>query len=306
MKKIILAVLGLFVGSTMFAQNFSAIPKKFDKGTIKLPSASVKTTCDTLDPIAGNDTITVYSIVDAQGNFKGYMTGTNPYFTSNGEYFTYTGTGTQLSEMYVYFGEVNDGGNGTSISVKVYTPLNDTTPGTELASTNVPLSDITTSSLTHITFSTPATISGNFIITIDDPTGNNDSIAIYSNKSGHSTPPDIALAKYNGQWYPIDHLMQNLSPLSLAIMPIICDNQTNAETAALNNVVVYPTLTSGKILFGGANNAMVDIYDITGKKVASFNNVNNHINISNLNNGVYVLRMMQDGKMLVKKIVLQK
>ena len=282
------------------AQKFDGVSGKNVKN-VKLAPTTTKATCDTLNPVAG-DTLTVYV------TNNGYLFGVNEYNTeSNGEYFTYSGTGTQLGEMFVYFYKGYDSGNNGNVTFNVYQPLNDTTPGTLLASQQVPISQIATdadsSTMTHVVFDTPASISGNFIITIDNPT-NGDTIAIVSNTNGNSTAPDEALIKYNGSWSSAKSLTG--LDVSLAIFPIVCETTTSVDNAELTNVVIYPTLTKGKVLFGGIKNATVEVYDVTGNRVAEFNNVTRNINIANLNNGIYILKISDNGKVLNKKIVLQK
>ncbi len=301
MKKIILslAFAGMIFGAN--AQKIDGVNGKTVKG-VKLAPTTTKVTCDTLDHI-GTDTLTIYVTA------SGYLFGNNEYNTaSNGEFFTYTGTGTQLNEMYVYFGAAYDGGNGSNVSFNVYTPLNDTTPGTLLGSQNVALTqivaDVDSGFLTHVVFDTPASISGNFIITIDNPTGTNDTIGIVTNIDGNSSAPDYSLINYGGTWYSTAYLAG--INVSLAVWPIVCDGNVDANSAELSNIVVFPTLTTGKVLFGGLESANISVYDVTGNRVASFNNVSKYINISNLNNGIYILRIEENGKVLNKKVVLQK
>ena len=282
------------------AQKIDGVSGKNVKN-VKLAPTTTKATCDTLDPVSG-DTLTIYI------TNSGYLFGVNEYNTgSNGEFYTYNGTGTQLGEMYVYFGSGYDSGNNGTVTFNVYQPLNDTTPGNLLASQQIPISqiaaDVDSNTLTHVIFDTPATISGNFIITIDNPT-NGDTIGIVSNIDGYSTAPDEALIQYNGTWYSAAYLAG--INVSLAIWPIVCEQTTEANNVELTNVVIYPTLTKGKVLFGGVKNATVEVYDVTGNKVAEFHNVTRNINIANLNNGIYILKVSDNGKVLNKKIVLQK
>ncbi len=300
MKKIILlfAFAGMIFGAN--AQKIDGVSGKNVKN-LKLAPTTTKATCDTLNPVEG-DSLTIYI------TNQGYLFGVNEYGTeSSGEFFTYTGTGTQLGEMYVYFYPAYNSGNNGNITFNVYEPLNDTTPGSLLATQQLPISqivaDVDSGYMTHVIFDTPASISGNFIITIDNPT-NGDTISIVSNQDGNSTPPDEALIKYNGSWYSAKGLT-GLN-VSLAIFPIICEETTAADNAELTNVVIYPTLTNGKVLFGGVKNATVEVYDVTGNKVAEFHNVTRNINIANLNNGIYILKVSDNGKVLNKKIVLQK
>ena len=300
MKKIIIAtvLLSFFLG--VQAQIFDGISSKPVKN-LKLTNSSIKLSCDTLDPVAG-DPLVLYSWGD-----NGYPFGNNADNIICGEYFTYNGTNTKLNKLYIYIGYAYDS-VGSNVTFNVYQPENDTTPGNLLASQDVPMSQIMNNvdngRITAVVFDNPATITGDFIITIDNPTGG-DTIAIVTNQNGYSEKPDEAIGKFNDTWYSVKNLY-NLD-VSLVLKPIICDDDTSYITdTKLTDIMVYPTLTSGKILFGGLQNANIQVFDVTGNKVAEFNNVSNNINIANLNNGIYILRVTENGKVLNKKIVLQK
>ena len=301
MKRIILlfAFVGFIFGAN--AQKFDGFSGKAVKN-LKLTKTSVKASCDTLDPVAG-DGLTLYSWGD-----NGYPFGVNAYGINSGEYFTYNGIGTKISELYIYIGFAYDS-VGSNVRFNIHEPVNDTTPGDLLSAQDVPISqivdDVNNGRLTHVVFDSAATITGSFIITIDNPTGG-DTIALVTNQNGQSERPDEAIVQYDGTWYSAQELYN--VDVSLALWPIVCteDSTTGMESAELKNIVVYPTLTSGKILFGGLQNANVQVFDVTGNKVAEFNNVTYNIDIANLNNGIYILRVAENGKVLNKKIVLQK
>lgn len=71
---------------------------------------------------------------------------------------------------------------------------------------------------------------------------------------------------------------------------------------------VYPNpVTSGyvNITSTNANDISVAIYDILGKRVINTNVLNNRVNVSSLNTGIYMLRISQNGKSITKKLVVK-
>ncbi len=304
MKKIILslAFVGMIFGANA-QKNVSSSVKIDGKVTI---TNTVKSTCDTLSVLTGpEDSLTIYG---AQGG--GFVTGTNSYGDlAKAQYFTYSGTGTQITGAFVYLVIKDDNGDGMSIDFKAWNPLNDSTPGAEISAGTLTLGAMPTlpkDTFVWVDMTPSGNVSGNFILGMIIPTTTNDTVGIVSNYNGGAQAPEVGLEQWsNGTWYTIPGAWQGLS-IALAIFPVVCDQQTGDDAATLNNVVVYPTLTTGKVLFGGLKAATVSVYDVTGNKVTSFSNVSSRINLSNLNNGVYILRIEENGKVLNRKVVLQK
>ena len=94
-----------------------------------------------------------------------------------------------------------------------------------------------------------------------------------------------------------------------------CISNENQSTN-LNNLndsvtEIYPNPASDNLFFKlksqiTINNPIfVDIYDIAGKKIISKKITSNNLNISNLENGVYVLFMSIDSTKYTKKFVKQ-
>lgn len=75
-----------------------------------------------------------------------------------------------------------------------------------------------------------------------------------------------------------------------------------------NVVSIHPNPTTGKVYISGAENAEVMIYSVTGQLVASYNNFSSSaIDLSNLNEGIYIMNIVIDDKtVLNKKISLLK
>lgn len=86
-------------------------------------------------------------------------------------------------------------------------------------------------------------------------------------------------------------------------MPFLDNSVGVEEQKALDEVVLYPNPASSVLNIKGdyeiLNNSLVEVFDVTGKKVysntASFESNNSVINIETLKSGVYVLRISKEG-----------
>jgi hypothetical protein len=71
---------------------------------------------------------------------------------------------------------------------------------------------------------------------------------------------------------------------------------------------MYPNPLSGNTLYltSSANAAMsVQIFDLLGKEVLKATVVNNAVNVSGLNAGVYMVKVTEEGKTATRKLVIQ-
>ena len=76
----------------------------------------------------------------------------------------------------------------------------------------------------------------------------------------------------------------------------------------INGLTMYPNPVSGNTLYltSTANAAMsVQIFDLLGKEVLKSNVVNNAVNVSGLNAGVYMVKVTEEGKTATRKLVIQ-
>ena len=87
--------------------------------------------------------------------------------------------------------------------------------------------------------------------------------------------------------------------------------EVNLNCSGKNNPIIYPTLTHGIInvvLPAGYINAQIRIIDAVGKEVAfnESNNLTRAINMKQLQNGTYIVQVINDGKMITNvKVILQ-
>ncbi|MFN7014202.1 MAG: T9SS type A sorting domain-containing protein [Bacteroidia bacterium] len=77
---------------------------------------------------------------------------------------------------------------------------------------------------------------------------------------------------------------------------------------AIDGLKMYPNPLKGNTLYltSTANADMsVQIFDVLGKEVIKSNVMNNTVNVSGLNTGVYIVRITEEGKTATRKLVIQ-
>ncbi len=80
----------------------------------------------------------------------------------------------------------------------------------------------------------------------------------------------------------------------------------SVEDETLGNVVLYPNPVEDILIIqtsGDLTEKIATVFDITGKRVYNQKLLNNELNVSSLQNGVYFLRIESNGKRLIKKFV---
>ncbi|MQP25223.1 T9SS type A sorting domain-containing protein [Flavobacterium sp. LMO8] len=77
---------------------------------------------------------------------------------------------------------------------------------------------------------------------------------------------------------------------------------------AIDGLTMYPNPLKGNTLYltSTANAEMsVQIFDLLGKEVINSNVINNSVNVSGLNAGVYIVKVTEEGKTATRKLVIQ-
>jgi len=90
--------------------------------------------------------------------------------------------------------------------------------------------------------------------------------------------------------------------MDLDLIPVSI-NEINAA-----NINVYPNPASNYVMINNAENANVQVYDVLGNKVLDLNNISNNykMDVSNLSQGSYVLKIVQNNQIVTKRISLVK
>ncbi|MEZ4854620.1 T9SS type A sorting domain-containing protein [Flavobacterium sp.] len=93
-----------------------------------------------------------------------------------------------------------------------------------------------------------------------------------------------------------------------AAVPVGTFTLTTKAFNGINGLTLYPNPVSGNVLniTSSNNGAMsVQIFDVLGKRVANTSVINNQINISGLNSGVYIVKITEEGKTATRKLVVK-
>ncbi len=83
---------------------------------------------------------------------------------------------------------------------------------------------------------------------------------------------------------------------------------TDVKMITKNNISVFPNPASSFISFSGIdNNSKIVIFDTTGKRIKTINSYNNNnINISDLNNGLYLCKIVSGNSVSFSKFIIKK
>jgi len=76
----------------------------------------------------------------------------------------------------------------------------------------------------------------------------------------------------------------------------------------INGLTIYPNPVSGNILNITSNSngvKAVAIFDVLGKQVINTTTVNNTVDVANLNTGIYMVKITEEGKTATRKLVKQ-
>lgn len=104
-------------------------------------------------------------------------------------------------------------------------------------------------------------------------------------------------------WYAITNYSETPF-IRLGIVPTLTGiNESGAKEQMVN---VFPNPTGGSLYISNAENAKVEVYNIMGEMVTSMNNINNSIDISDLSDGNYIIKIIADDFTTARKITLIK
>tara|TARA_R110002073_G_scaffold279026_1_gene443079 strand:+ start:357164 stop:357979 length:816 start_codon:yes stop_codon:yes gene_type:complete len=130
--------------------------------------------------------------------------------------------------------------------------------------------------------------------------------------SESSTTPEGQSLQLTGIGYEYDDFVWNTAATS-SYNVVNTGQEFSAATASVkrNEIVgfkMYPNpVTDGIIRINTLNNASktIQIFDVLGKQVLIRTLASEHLNVSRLNSGVYILRVSEQGKTATRKLVIK-
>jgi len=247
--------------------------------------SNAKTPTDTLMPTSfSTGSPTLYSTVEG-----GYVVGTNGYGDLAKAQLFYVDEPYSIEGCLVWVGAKDIVGTPNTTKFVVYsangtgtatTGTVNTAPGTELASVTISMSDLDTSlslSGAHVfTLTTPVAVTDMYYVGMDFTNTYDDTLGIVSTTDGDALGTELSWEKWDdGTWYS----MLQAWPLDfdLGFFPIV-DMSQSIQTSPINGVIcnMYPNPAYGVTIIEyqltqSSSNVEINILDVTGKLVKSFN-----------------------------------
>jgi hypothetical protein len=107
-------------------------------------------------------------------------------------------------------------------------------------------------------------------------------------------------------YWPSGVIDNILSPDINMLHTVVEGQSLTVVDETLSDLVMFPNPTEGILNFESAadiSNKVATVFDITGKKIFSSKLLNNSIDVSQLNSGVYIIRLEEKGKIINRKFV---
>jgi len=264
-------------------------------------------TIDTLNyPL--NGTYAVYVT-----NQNGFVSGNNEfgdiakanYFSNNQEYYI---TGMLIDFAYT------TGGN-PDIEIAVWDDDGGTGPGNKLGNVSISLNTITSNiinqELSYVSFNTPINVPSSFYAGFMLPTTIGDTLVVWSNMDGETTP-GIAWEQWDiGDWYPINSPDSWGLDIALAIFPVIQNTLDIGENHINNSFNIFPNPSNGIYYFSlhefSDKQGFVEVFNTNGiciykNNIASPSEINS-FDLSNHAAGLYFVRLEYNNEVYFQKII---
>jgi hypothetical protein len=190
---------------------------------------------------------------------------------------------------------------GVTFKGKIYNALD----MTEIASTDpytVTAADVTAMYATTI-FTNPVNIAaGSFIVAGIEMTYGANVVNTLCEKT------EIQLPEYNNVYLPNyagGAAWINLSGAGTPVVLLGLTTPSSVSSVSEKSVSIYPNPTTGIVNITNAENATINVYNQVGSLVKTATNVNS-IDLSNVANGTYIVKVTTNTNTIVKNIVLTK
>ncbi len=211
--------------------------------------------------------------------------------------------------VYVYISDNTT--PGTAIAANIY-EYNATTDDFELSmsSGTYTIAEGDLGQWVNINFETP--------LMLDEFDAEDDSktiyvgIAFYENGEDNTLQLGASSDMPNKGWicrYNLGDGIKGINVTSDSDAPAICLGDPTAEpvtvaTSEANEITMFPNPSNGIVNFTNVENATIEVYNMMGQVVANVNNAdaNASIDLSNVANGNYVVRIVKDGAIATSKL----
>ena len=260
--------------------------------------------CNTLSNVPTHERV----VSEKLSSTWGWMPGHNGYdVRAYADYFN-DYTYSQINSVNIPVRHSYSGTDTSTITVKVWRG-NTRFPEEVMASKKVLISSLSPAYFNPIHFDEPVILDGPFFLGYELNYTSKDTFATYMADNRGTTGDNTAYARNaEGNW-DFFYRMFNIHT-SLLIEPDVCLVGIN-DVFMENDIVIYPNPSQGIVNIGIGESSInkhfdIYVYDLFGRKIKTeVNNLtggNYQLDLSKNAKGIYLINMIIDGKVLVKKI----
>jgi hypothetical protein len=200
---------------------------------------------------------------------------------------------TRLTDILIYFPSINPTSVGLSIDIKVWKELSE--GSFSVRTQPVVIESPGVNKFQRIALSTPIVLSDSFYIGYKQYTNSYVGVGFDRNSPGGS---EAIFSNTDGTW-----VKNNQLEGALMIRPVFNESDTvlSAGRTIDDHVLLYPNPTTDLLNISGHFEKLV-IYDMFGKRCLS-SGYTNQIDLNGFTPGIYLLRMIVEGEIRTKKII---
>lgn len=264
-------------------------------------NGDIKGTIDTLDQYLLRST--AFYIYSA-GTY-GYVAPSNSFSTETGMHYTFSGNAS-VTKLLLLFGKKVKMTTTDTHNAMIYNCGADSLPtGATLGTGTFTTDDVDTSATggyTTVTFATPPTVTGNFVVAITGMSAiNDDTLVIICNAAGDGAGEKRLKVKlipaYGGMWTRAAAIFAgfNADAMMIPVLDITTGISATSNDLTLTGIYPNPASSDANINFSLSKETKVNIriFDMTGRIYSQINEVlmsGNHtlkVDLSNMSNGTY-------------------
>jgi ELWxxDGT repeat protein len=303
---------------SLTATNASGSDPEVKTCYINVTSGGGGSTCDTLQNYQNTNTIVTYTNTGG-----GYVAGHNSYGDlAKADLFTTYTAGYRIKGAYLAFSRAKYSTTAKTISVKVWDDNGAAgVPNTVLATKTVTIAsiapDVTAGNFTYVQFASPVVVTGPFYLGIEFAYATGDTVALYTNSDGETTP-GTAWEKFStADWHAMSEAATWGINVSLLVRPLLCSPTTETEDFYSGlNFNVYPNPNAGEFTLEVLSTedlpVTYSIINSVGKEIVkkeikpTAGNHTEKISLDEYASGIYYVIMQSGDHVINKKLVVQK
>jgi|GEM_PF-4845073 len=292
--------------------NYNALPEKV--GNRSIASFQI----DTLKPLSFSqscfvnpqNSLVIYAADYTIPHDSGFVSGNNVYGDiEKGQHYVNSNTLTISGCAILLNRAASSHSNSIGARVKLYSF--NSQPSSLLAMSAIkPMDSLNNNGYTIFNFSSPVTVSTDFLVSLILPQNTGDTMAIYTTKVNCNSGSSLSWERAVDSTWGTIHINWNFSStdnIDLAIFPLLQSINTSISDFKNPSDNFYFSNTDNLLRYSSSiSKSHLAIYDMLGRSVVSKDIIGvNAMDLSFLTKGCYIIRVEQEGRATFKRIIIQ-